>query len=223
MYRSASGDEVTRVLVKDLAGAFKGPCTLLAQLFSAPEWHATTDAVRDDGWKLVEMPWQDFLANEDSRALSYRWDNLVKFTSKCKPPGEAETEVKEWTVPASFLEALRLAGRGPLWVDFLCHLNGPQLPQVILSMGQLYANATVLPLYLHRYTRALSEIDEESEESAANEAFMMLGQALGRGWVFQEIAFGPLDRGVVQEFLPPSKTPAWFQRSDPSPTPCRPS
>ena len=146
MYRSASGDEVTRVLVKDLAGAFKGPCTLLAQLFSAPEWHAATDAVRDDGWKLVEMPWQDFLANEDSRALSYRWDNLVKFTSKCKPPGEAETEVKEWTVPVSFLEALRLAGRGPLWVDFLCHLNGPQLPQVILSMGQLYANATVLPL-----------------------------------------------------------------------------
>ena len=190
MYRSASGDEVTRVLVKDLAGAFKGPCTLLAQLFSAPEWHATTDAVRDDGWKLVEMPWQDFLANEDSRALSYRWDNLVKFTSKCKPPGEAETEVKEWTVPVSFLEALRLAGRGPLWVDFLCHLNGPQLPQVILSMGQLYANATVLPL---------SEIDEESEKSAAREAFMMLEQALGRGWVFQEIAFGPLDRGVVQE------------------------
>ena len=43
-----------------------------AALSAASEWHMTTKDFCDDGWKLVEITWQAFLANDDSRALSYR-------------------------------------------------------------------------------------------------------------------------------------------------------
>ena len=71
-----------------------------------------------------------------------------------------------------------------LWADALNHLNHPAgISETITTMGSLYLAATTLPQYwLHGdYISALN--------------------AMSRGWMHQELAYGRLDRAALTKFF----------------------
>ena len=179
--------QVARVVIRT-ALVPKGAAALrLPDVFDHPEWRAAVP----DSHSLVELPWSTFTADPDTRVLSYRWKTVLNVRCVGHGPGEPELEERmgeqEWALPIDFVQALPLAA-GPLWVDFLCHMQQPaRLEAVLAGMGTLYASQVCLPLYLHLYdgTQQLSDLEE----------------ALNRGWIFQEVAWGPLDRAVVAAFV----------------------
>ena len=80
----------------------------------------------------------------------------------------------------------------------------------VVKRGSLYVDVTVLPLYLHDFTTEveINFCDLESPDASNAKAKGEYGQiqdklvgCLHRGWIFQELAFGPLDRGIVFAFV----------------------
>jgi hypothetical protein len=205
----ANGHAVTRVLRRTEHLPEDCAFVPLESLFDAPEW--ADYLISEHGWALTEMRYEEFQRMESSRVLSYRWENIKKFHCRCTEPSGRLRDAQDWEVPIDFLRALKLTS-GPLWVDFLCHLDDKaRLTSVLEGMGTLYVAVTVLPLYLYDFTtgvESLGLLDVETVRKPASETTKeyqqiqnRLVENLHRGWIFQEFAFGPLDSGIVSDFI----------------------
>ena len=115
---------------------------------------------------------------EDIRLSSYRWKDI-------KGVGVVDEEGQhQYQTPGNFGWFLELCkAHGWIgWIDFISNIvvNLPAA-HTVSYMGELYAKCTVVPQGLN--------------EQAA------LVEAMGRAWVFQETAFGPLDKDGVRRLL----------------------
>jgi hypothetical protein len=111
---------------------------------------------------------------------SYRWDGIQP-AEKDIPEIEG---VEDYSCPSNyvwFLEHIRREKRLG-WVDFVAHIgvNGPK-EAVITYMGSLYARLPTVGFWMKKLDG--------------------LAEANTRGWIFQEMSFGPLDEAGVREFF----------------------
>ena len=121
-----------------------------------------------------------FTQSPKSRVLSYRWkkDSTIQLNCSVTDPAGKVYHIND-PIALEFLNA-PMTGWEMLWVDALNHLQDTDAKAIsLVTMGYLYLNCVCLPLYLF-----------EREESAIEEA-------LHRGWMHQELAYGALDKSAI--------------------------
>lgn len=102
-------------------------------------------------------PYEEFVAAEGSRLLSYRCGNVVQLDSMVNDPAGALERVKG-AMPMTLLNT-PADGWTHLWVDVLNHLNDPAgVAETLAASGELCLAVTVLPqFWLHgSYDAALT-------------------------------------------------------------------
>jgi hypothetical protein len=154
----------------------------LKELVADLRWKTAVERSSLCGHYLSVMPYEAFCSSEFSRVLSYRWNN--KITVDCTvidPAGKLSTIKGD--ISLGFL-TVPLTGWQLLWVDALNHLNdGDGIACSVKTMGNLYLRSTTLPLYF------------------MNNDFIGQEEAINRGWMHQELAFGAIDRAAVTAFI----------------------
>jgi hypothetical protein len=169
-------------LVRVITAEKSNRSILLAKIFNDPRW---TDAVqRSDlhAHYLTCMTYDEFVRNDSSRVLSYRWNEKIRLDCDVSDPADLVVKFRG-EIALSVLQT-PLTDWKYLWADALNHLNDPLgVIWSIKTMGQLYLEVTVLPQYFLRSD------------------FNGLNEALGRGWMHQEIAYGSIDKLAIRGLI----------------------
>ena len=123
------------VRVVTAAARENGKSTLLKDLIADPKWTEAVEASPLKEHFLSAMPYEEFIAEEGSRVLSYRWSNIVTLDCAVTDPAGVVTATKG----AMALSVLDTPAKGwtHLWVG----------PISSMSFGQfhhLYAPIMVI-------------------------------------------------------------------------------
>jgi hypothetical protein len=155
----------------------------LRDLIHDARWTAAVEASALKEHYLSLMAYEDFVAAPTSRVLSYRWNEKVTFKdTPVSDPAGIVTSISG-DVALSVLKT-PLTKWKILWADALNHLNDPSgVGMTISSMGQLYVKVPTLPQYF--LTGDMKSLEE----------------AINRGWMHQELAYGVLDFDAVWSFI----------------------
>eukprot|EP00301_Raphidiophrys_heterophryoidea_P010129 c15175_g1_i1.p1 GENE.c15175_g1_i1~~c15175_g1_i1.p1 ORF type:complete len:485 (-),score=88.41 c15175_g1_i1:119-1573(-) len=165
------------------AEQFEGQSVPLREVLDSEEWRKGVEASPLQNHYLTSMTYNEFTSNEASRVLSYRWSN--KITLQGCPVRDPAKVVSTFSgeIALSVLKT-PLTGWKFLWADALNHLNDPENVGYALStMGKLYLDGITLPQYF-----LFGSFDEIKE-------------AVARGWMHQELAYGELDPQAVRNVI----------------------
>jgi len=159
-----------------------GRSTKLKDLIADPVWAEAVEASPLVEHYLSAMPYDEFVAAEGARVLSYRASNIAHLDCMVADPA-GSMERTRGAMPLSLLDTPS-RGWTHLWSDALNHLNDPAgAAHTLVSSGPLYLAVRTLPQFWLG----------GSYEAAAG--------AMSRAWVHQELAFGRLDRGALEKFV----------------------
>ena len=182
--------ESTSVDGHETAGSIlQHPAVKLKELLDSPEWMTAVENSPMADYYLISISYNTFISSPRSRVLSYRWNNKLTLNCTVKDPAgivirfKGDLALSVLQTPTTYSEESK-EGWDMLWADALNHLNHPpSIQYTIKTMGDLYLQAITLPQYF-----LIGDIHTAQE-------------AIRRGWMHQELAYGRLDRYAVNSFI----------------------